>query len=487
MRTTSPARTNEPVVTRQLGVVRLPARIVVAGTHSGAGKTSVATGLASALVQAGHKVATAKVGPDFIDPGYHAVATGRPGRNLDAWMSGSAAVPALAERAAGDADVLVVEGVMGLFDGAASAVPGAVDSARDDASTAHVARLLDAPVVLVVDAASMSRSVAAIVSGFVSFDPDVRVAGVILNRVGSDSHEALLRDALEPLGIAVLGVLRRDDAFAWRDRHLGLVPVVEQHAEVAASVGRLATAVAAGCDLEAVVKLAQTAPSTVPGVPLRATKCLVAERSGATTNRPLRIAVAGGSAFSFSYPDNVERLAETGAEVVPFDPLLDPALPDDLHGLVVGGGFPEVFGAALADNAPLLVDVARRVRAGLPTWAECGGLLWLARSLDGHAMAGVIDADGAMTDRLNLGYRTARALVDTPIGPAGTELRGHEFHYSALNPPGSAMHFEGRFGAAEAGHASPTLFASYLHVHLGADPTPAEQFVQTCAARRDPN
>ena len=455
---------------------RLPARIVVAGTHSGAGKTSVATGLAAALVAAGHRVATAKVGPDFIDPGYHAVATGRPGRNFDAWMSGADAVPALAERAAGDADLLVVEGVMGLFDGAASAVPGAVDPTRDDASTAHVARLLGAPVVLVVDAASMSRSVAAIVHGFASFDPDVRVAGVILNRVGSDGHEQLLREALGPLGIAVLGVLRRDDAFAWRDRHLGLVPVVEQHAEVAASVGRLAAAVAAGCDLEAVVQLARTAPAVVASSPLPAARRLV------SPNSPLRLAVAGGSAFSFSYPDNIERLAETGAEVVPFDPLVDASLPENVHGLVVGGGFPEVFGAALADNAPLLLDVARRVRNGLPTWAECGGLLWLARSLDGHPMAGVIAADGAMTDRLSLGYRTARALVDTPVGPAGTVLRGHEFHYSAITPPGSALQLEGRFGAGQGGYGSPTLLASYLHVHLGADPTPAERFVETCLA-----
>jgi len=552
------------------GRVSLPARIVVAGTHSGVGKTSVATGLAAALVRAGHRVSTAKVGPDFIDPGYHAVATGWPGRNLDAWMSGADAVPALAERAASAAGVLVVEGVMGLFDGAASAVPGAVDPIRDDASTAHVARLLDAPVVLVVDAAAMSRSVAALVAGFVRFDPGVRVAGVILNRVGSDGHEHLLRDAIDPLGVAVLGVLRRDDAFAWRDRHLGLVPVVEQRAEVAESVRRLAAAVAAGCDLDALVRLARTAPPTVSGAPSRPTRRLVGsgaeaaatadaeaaagagaavgvhaaspghrtasvrssgesgplglpgvgrtptggsagrsghlvsarpgtttpadsagesrhlglpglgKRASMETSGPLRIAVASGPAFSFSYPDNLERLAETGAEVVPFDPLVDPTLPEGVAGLVVGGGFPEVFGADLADNGPLLADVARQVGGGLPTWAECGGLLWLCRSLDGHAMAGVIDAEGAMTDRLSLGYRTARALVDTPLGPAGIELRGHEFHYSAVSPTGAALRLEGRFGRGDAGHASASMLASYLHVHLGADPTPVESFVDTC-------
>ncbi|HEX2577113.1 MAG TPA: cobyrinate a,c-diamide synthase [Aquihabitans sp.] len=459
-------------------MIPLPPRLVVAGTHSGVGKTSVATGLAAALVRAGHRVATAKVGPDFIDPGYHAVATDRPGRNLDAWLGGAGSVASLAARAAAGADVLVVEGVMGLFDGAASAVPGAVDPERDDASSAHVARLIDAPVVLVVDAASMSRSVAAVVHGFRTLDPDVRVAGVILNRVGSDGHERLLCDALAPSGVPVLGVLRRDDAFAWRDRHLGLVPVVEQRAEVAASVDRLAVAVAAGCDLEAIVALAASAPDEVAGEPVRAARRVVGD------DGPVRVAVAGGPAFSFSYPDNVERLEEVGAEVVPFDPLTAPALPADVAGLVVGGGFPEVFGAALAENRPLLADVAARVGAGLTTWAECGGLLWLVRSLDGHPMAGALDADGAMTDSLTLGYRTATTVVDSPVGPAGTELRGHEFHYSTVTPPGAALRLVGRFGEGHAGHATPSLLASYLHVHLGADPAPAEAFVARCAADR---
>ncbi|MGH9224397.1 MAG: cobyrinate a,c-diamide synthase, partial [Acidimicrobiales bacterium] len=227
-------------------------RLVVAGTASGVGKTTVATGLLAALTRAGHRVAGAKVGPDFIDPGYHSLACGRPPRNLDAWLCGADAVPALAGRAASGADLLVVEGVMGLFDGAAD---GTVSS------TADVASLLDAPVVLVVDAAAVSRSVAAVVHGFHEFDRAVGVAGVILNRVGSATHETLLREALAPLGVPVLGALHRDDRFTWRDRHLGLVPVAERRRQVEAALGVLATAVAESVDLDAVVRLAATAPA----------------------------------------------------------------------------------------------------------------------------------------------------------------------------------------------------------------------------------
>lgn len=447
----------------------------MAGTHSGVGKTSVATGLLAALAGAGHRVASAKVGPDFIDPGYHAVATGRAGRNLDAWICGAGAIAPLAGRAGAGADLLVVEGVMGLFDGAASAVPGAVDPTRDDASTAHVARLLDAPVVLVVDGSSMSASVAAVVHGFATLDPDVRIAGVILNRVASDGHDRLLREAIEPLGIPVVGSLRRDDTFAWRDRHLGLVPVVEHPDQVRRSVDALAATVRAGCDLDTVVRLARDAPATVAGQPLPA-----ARSTPGAPSPP--IAVAGGRAFSFSYPENIERLVEAGAEIVPFDPLHDEAVPADVAGLVAGGGFPEVFGAELAANTSLLADVRARVAAGLPTWAECGGLLWLARSLDGRPMAGAIEADAGMTDHLTLGYREVTTLVDTPIAGAGTPLRGHEFHYSTIEPNGDALALRGRFGNGTGGFASPALLASYVHLHLGADTGPAERFVAGCRA-----
>jgi cobyrinic acid a,c-diamide synthase len=438
-------------------------RVVIAGTHSGVGKTTVATGLMAALRRRGDRVAPAKVGPDFIDPGYHALATGRVPRNLDGWICGEDRVAPLAAKAADGADMLVVEGVMGLFDGAAE--PGA------PASTAHVARLLDAPVVLVVDASAMSGSVAALVHGYTTFDPSLRIAGVVLNRVGSPGHETMLRDALAPLGVPVLGTLARADELAWRDRHLGLVPVVEQPDAVEKSLELLADAVDASCDLDAISAVARAAPRRI-----------VDEAPAARPTATARVAVAGGPAFGFTYPDNLELLEQAGAELVPFDPRADAALPGDVDAVYAGGGFPEVFVEELAANGPLLADVYDRVSRGLVTWAECGGLLWLSRSLDGHALCGAIDAEGHMGDRLTLGYRRARAGVDTPIAPAGAELRGHEFHYSSLEPPGDALTMSGRSGEQRAGFASPRLLASYLHLHLAADPRIAERFVAAAAS-----
>ncbi len=439
-------------------------RIVIAGTHSGAGKTTVATGLMAALRRTGLRVASAKVGPDFIDPGYHALATGRPPRNLDAWICGEDAVSALAARAGAEADILVVEGVMGMFDGAG---PGM------QASTAAVATTIGAPIVLVVDAAAMSGSVAAMVHGFNTLHAGISVAGVILNRVGSAGHEELLRAALAPLGLPVLGALHRDEALTWRDRHLGLVPVVEDRPSAARAVARLADVVAAGVDLGAVVTLARSAPATAVGLPAPA------RRVGHAT-----IAIAAGPAFSFTYPDNLERLEQAGAELVPFDPAADPGLPADASGLVVGGGFPEVFAEALGTNRPMLDDVRDRIAAGLVTWAECGGLLWLCRSLDGHPMVGAVPADGTMTDRPTLGYRTATVVANCPLGAAGTTLRGHEYHYSTVGPPGDALDMVGRGGRALAGFSTATMLASYLHLHLGADPAPAERFVRLAASAR---
>jgi cobyrinic acid a,c-diamide synthase len=439
-------------------------RLVVAGTHSGVGKTTVATGLIAALRRAGHRPAAAKVGPDFIDPGYHALASGRPPRNLDAWMCGPDAIGPLAARAAEGADLLVVEGVMGLFDGAADGTPTA---------TADVAKALGAPVVLVVDAKAMSTSVAALVSGFARFDPDVAVAAVILNRVGSDGHETLLREALAPLGVPVLGALRTDDRLTWRDRHLGLVPVAEQPGDVAAALDHLASAIAERVDLEAVVRLAREAePRPVGPVPLP---------PPVTEGAPVQVAVAAGRAFTFTYTDTLDALAAAGVSVVPFDPVRDEALPEGVSGLVAGGGFPEVHAAELAANRPLLADVRRRVSAGLPTWAECGGLLWLCRSLDGQPMVGVLPAAGRMTDRLTLGYRAATAVQDSPVAAAGSELRGHEFHYTTVEPAGDALRLSSRWGERSDGFATASLLATYLHVHPGGDPAPVTRFARACA------
>jgi cobyrinic acid a,c-diamide synthase len=286
----------------------------------------------------------------------------------------------------------------------------------------------------------------------------------------------MLREALAPLGVPVVGALRRDDAFVWRDRHLGLVPVVERPQVIGESLRRLAAAVTASCDLEAIAAIANRAPM------LRST----------TLRQPrhqadVRIAVAQGKAFSFSYPDNLEALEQAGAALLPFDPVHDDQLPDGAQALVAGGGFPEVFAEQLAANRPLLDDVKAKVDGGLPTWAECGGLLWLARSLDDHQMAGAIDAKASMTTRLTLGYRRATPTIDNPIAHVDSaELRGHEFHYSTMEPAGDALELTARFGAGAAGFATPTLLASYLHLHLAARPDIAERFVSTVAgaARR---
>lgn len=435
-------------------------RIVVAGTHSGVGKTTVATGLMAALRHAGLRVGAAKVGPDFIDPGYHSLAISRPSRNLDPWMCGDEWMPALAGRAGADTDLLVIEGVMGLFDGAADGTPS---------STADVAARLDAPIILVVDASAMSQSVAALVQGFAAFDPRARIAGLILNRVRSAGHRVLLEDALRPLGIPVVGVLGRDDHLKWRDRHLGLVPVAEAAVEVRRSLDRLSALVAEACDLTAIEAIAASALPTTVGEPP------MPEPVG-----HVRIAVAAGPAFSFTYPDNLEVLTAAGAEVVPFDPCSDIALPEGCGGLIAGGGFPEVFAEQLGANHPLLADLRRQAGTSLVTWAECGGLLWLCRSLDGITLAGTVAGEATMTGRLTLGYRRAVTTAPSPLGPAGTNFRGHEFHYSTIEPTGSLLTLSGRHGANGDGFGHTRMLASYLHVHLGTRPDLARAFVAAC-------
>jgi cobyrinic acid a,c-diamide synthase len=444
-------------------------RLVIAGTHSGTGKTTIATGLMAVLRHRGLTVASAKVGPDFIDPGYHSLATHRPGRNLDAWISGFRALLPLAARAAQDSDILLVEGVMGLFDGAGS---------THEASTADVALALSAPIVLVLDVAATSASVAAVVHGFATLRSDVTLSGLILNRVGSPSHEMLLREALAPLGIPILGALPRDTTFSWRDRHLGLVPVAEHPEVVRRSLDSLAAALDAVVDLEAVVALAQTAPRVFAPLPDRARH-----------RGKVRLAVAAGPAFSFTYPDNLESLVDAGAELVPFDPTRDPHLPEAVTGLYAAGGFPEIYAEALAANTPLLADVRQRTADGLVTWAECGGLLWLCQGLDNFALCGSVPGEASMTERLTLGYRHATVLADNPVAPQGAALRGHEFHYSTVRWPDNnrALQLTGRLGGGLEGHATPTLLATYLHQHLGINTLPAERFVATATVSGGPS
>jgi cobyrinic acid a,c-diamide synthase len=454
--------------------------LVIAGTHSGVGKTTVATGLMAALRSAGHRPAPAKVGPDFIDPGYHALACSRPPRNLDAWLCGPDSIKPLAARAGENSDILVIEGVMGLFDGAADNTPS---------STADIARMLDAPVVLVVDASAMSGSVAALVHGFQTYDRSIRLAGVVLNNVGSDGHATLLREALAPLAIPVLGALKRDDRMSWRDRHLGLVPVAERPDEVRTSLDLLSQAVTEAVDLRAMMAIAASAPATTalpvplpePPVPAGAQGALVPPDHPGSVD--LAIAVAAGRAFTFTYTDTLDALRAGGATVVTFDPLHDEHLPD-ADGIIIGGGFPEVHASALAGNRPLLDDLHAKAVGGVPLWAECGGLLLLAESIDRHPMAGVIPARASMTDRLTLGYREATTNEPSPIGEVGTVFRGHEFHYSKLEPGGQALTISSRWGTAAEGWSTPTMLATYVHHHPGGDPGRVAAFLAACTLRR---
>ncbi len=449
-------------------------RVVVAAPSSNAGKTSVATGLVAALTARGLAVSPHKVGPDYIDPGYTGLAAGRPGRNLDPVLVGEERVVPLFLHGARGADVAVVEGVMGLFDGATSRTvePGF-------ASTAHVARLLRAPVVLVVDASAQAQSVAALVHGFATYDPTVRLGGVVLNRVGSDRHEEILRDALGGSGVPVLGAVRRLAELGTPSRHLGLVPAAERSAEALATVGRLGEVVAEAVDLDAVLRLARTAPA------LDAVAWDPAAEVIRVEGRP-RVAVAGGAAFTFGYAENTELLEAAGAEVVTVDPLRDEALPEGTTGLVVGGGFPEVHAADLSANETLRSDIAALTARGGPVAAECAGLLYLARSLDGVPMCGVLATDAVMSPRLTLGYREAVALSDSVLAPAGTRVRGHEFHRTVATPsagPAPAWRWAGHQGPTRPeGFVSGGVHASYLHLNWAGSPALAERFVTACAA-----
>jgi len=470
-------------------------RLVIAAPSSGSGKTTVATGLMAAFASRGLAVSPHKVGPDYIDPGYHALATGRVGRNLDAYLCGPELVGPLFLHGARGCDIAVVEGVMGMYDGAAGE--------GELASTAHVAKLLGAPVVLVVDASSQSRSVAALVHGFASWDPEVRVGGVILNKVASDRHEELLREALESAGVPVLGVLRRVRQVDTPSRHLGLVPVAERGAAAVEAVAAMAAQVSSGCDLEALAGLARSAGAlscaawdaaealaSSPPPPLPVPSLGAAppdprfrpERPRPQTPDGLRVAVAGGAAFTFSYAEHSELLAAAGAEAVVFDPLRDEQLPDGTRGLVIGGGFPEVYAAELSGNEPLRKAVAALAESGAPVAAECAGLLYLCRELDGLPMCGVLDAGAGMSERLTLGYRDAVAVSDSVLAPAGTRMRGHEFHRTVVEPgAGAAPAWGVRAPAPRVeGFVQQGVHASYLHTHWASEPGVARRFVERC-------
>jgi len=452
-------------------------RLIVAAPMSGSGKTTIVAGLIGALVARGLRVAPFKVGPDYIDPSYHSLAAGRSCHNLDAWMLPPHLIRSMLVRHTHDADIAIIEGVMGLFDGY---------SGRDDTgSTAHIARLTNTTVLVVLDARAMARTAAALIKGLRDFDPRVRVVGVILNRVGSPKHVQMLTDAIESsVGVPVIGYLERDETLHLPERHLGLVPTTEpgRWQEWIAHVGEL---VAATVDLDRVMELARDA-GTFAAI---AIKPLLRQDN----TPPPVIAVARDDAFSFHYENNLDLLREAGAELAFFSPLHDHALPQGTRALYLCGGFPELHAAELAANTEMHTAIRTAAVANMPIYAECGGLMYLTEALRDQQgatfpMVGVLPGQSVMTRRLTLGYRTLQIHGNNWLWRDGETIHGHEFHYSvwetdtSIKPVYTILPDEWCTEQHSEGAQLGNVIASYIHLHFLAYPVLAERFVSAAAA-----
>lgn len=458
-----------------MGQLNIP-RVVIAGVSSGVGKTTIVTGMLAALAKRGLKVQSYKVGPDYIDPGFHRLASGKSAHNLDSWLVPPESLAEIFASTAAGNDIAIIEGVMGLYDGGRSGV----------SSTAAIAKLLKAPVILVIDAKAMGESVAAVALGYKTYDPEVKLAGVIVNRLGSASHKAMVCEALDRVGIPVIGTVFRNTELTMPERHLGLTPVTEQ--DVSAAVAKMGCQVAEQVALDSLLALAGTAEPLVRHTPVT---------KGSNSQAAVRIGVAQDDVFTFYYPSSLEVLTELGAELVPFSPLSDRQLPD-VDGLVLGGGFPEMFVKELAANRSLRQGIRQAAAQGMPIYAECGGLMYLARQIedfDGQAydMAGVIPAVCKMQSKLEtVGYVEAKALADNVLCAGGESLRGHEFHFSRMLPDGGEENFPWAFafkkmrtGAVyQGGYAAGNVLASYLHMHFAGNRPAAKCFIERCAGYR---
>jgi len=449
--------------------------IVIAGTHSGVGKTTVATGIMAALCRKGHKVQPFKVGPDYIDPSYHSTVCALPCRNLDTWLLEQAAVVELFHRAMKNKDIAVVEGVMGLFDG--------FRGESEEGSTAHVAKLLRLPVVLVVDASAAARSVGAMVLGFKSFDPGLSLAGVILNGIAGERHLEFVKPSLEKAGVPLLGYIPRRPDLALPERHLGLIPVVEGKVSMD-FYDRLAEQIERTINVEHILRLAAPIDLSEPDGPL-----LFPEAPGAAK---VAIAVAKDKAFNFYYPDSLDLLEAWGAEIVSFSLLEGRELPLGVGGVYIGGGFPELYARELSENSSMRRSLQKAAQRGLPIYAECGGLMYLGESIEdsegkSYPMAAVFPYRSSMKgSKLTLGYRNVSALDDNPLMSKGESVRGHEFHLSVLQGEPrtpSAYDVLDQPGRKEGFRTKNTL-ASYVHLHLGSKRSLAPSFVDFCAAWR---
>ena len=432
-------------------------RIVIAGVTSGVGKTSVALGIMRGLRKRGLRVQPFKVGPDFIDPSYHSLISNRKSRNLDVWMMGRKGVLECFASACQDADVAVIEGVMGLYDG--------VSGKNDFASTAHVAKILDAPIVLVVDASKGARSIAAIILGFLHFDRKLQIRAIILNKVAGERHAKYIIDALaDKVKVPVIGVLYRNSKVQMQERHLGLVPALELKAAKNDMISRTARYISESLDLDKILNLCSS------------TVLMDAHYSPQQTTKA-RVAVALDESFNFYYADNLAALKRSGANLVFFSPVKDEKLPDDVHGLILGGGFPEVLADKLEGNRSMVRSIRRAVNEGMPIYGECGGLMYLTRSIRGYRgerkmrkMAGIVDADTIMTGMLTLNYTDADC-TGSIFG--NMHLRGHEFHYSSIENIASDSRFaysmkkgNGITGKYDGFIINDNSLAAYMHLHF---------------------
>ncbi len=448
--------------------------IAIAGERSGVGKTTVTLAILATLRRRQQIVQSFKVGPDYIDPMFHSYVTGLACRNLDSILTSEDYVRACFDRHTKTAPYALIEGVMGLFDGASGTT--------DAGSTAQIAKLLNVPVVLILNCSSTSRSIAAIAHGYRTFDPQVQIAGVILNQVGSDRHLELLTAALLPLQLPILGVLRRQNDLSIPDRHLGLIPAGELSG-LDATLDRLAAVGEACFDWEKLLPLLATqySPAVNSG------------EEGTSTRAPqlkIRLAVAKDAAFNFYYADNLDLLRDLGAELIEWSPLHDRTLPADIHGLYFGGGFPEVFGEKLAANQSAIAAVRAAIESGMPTYAECGGLMYLCdRIVDfserSYPMVGIFPTTAVMGQRLTLGYRQLTALTNSLLCKTGDRVWGHEFHRSTLtdapiDPLFDLQGYESNSIFAPEGWSRYQVQAAYTHLHFGSRPDLPTKFIERC-------
>ncbi len=451
----------------------MPKAIVIAGTSSGCGKTSVTLGLMKAFARKGMVVQGFKSGPDFIDPGLHRMASGLPSHNLDGWMLSADEIHRIFRRNHEGCDISIIEGAMGLFDG--------IGAVSEEGSAAQLAKILGVPVMLVVNARGMARSAAALVKGYAEFDPDLRLDSVLFNMTGSPAHGQILAQALEGQSVRVLGSLPRVPNLELPSRHLGLVTATEHGDRAQAAVAAMTELVARHVDVDAVWSLAHSAVSARPWSPEEA----VGEP---VTGSPV-VAMAAGSAFTFGYAEHTELLAAAGAEVRNFDPLSQ-TLPERTAALVLPGGFPEQYPEQLSANAEVREQI-RVLAAAVPVHAECGGLTYLMDDLDGHRMCGVLAGSATFSPRLTLGYRDAVAPADSPLYRCGERVSGHEFHRTRVEfaetvQPAWMMRQAGAgaTGPLRDGVLQRGVHASYLHTHPAAHPVAIRRFVEQAAGRR---